>query len=96
MTLTQMTAATDSPDLATDGQQYAGLKSSGLLQALINTAKALPTVRMGVVHPCDAVSLSSALEARKLGLIDLVRPTLGARFSVGNSASSLTLRLPEA
>ncbi|WP_334107673.1 bifunctional enoyl-CoA hydratase/phosphate acetyltransferase [Methylobacillus sp.] len=91
MTLTQATAAADSPDLATDVQQYAGLKSSGLLQALINTAKALPTVRMGVVHPCDAVSLGSALEARKLGLIDPVLIGPQARIEAVATKEGLSL-----
>lgn len=46
--------------------------SHGLLQDLIDKARVLPAVRMGVVHPCDAVSLGSALEAARLGLIEPV------------------------
>ncbi|MCB5191566.1 bifunctional enoyl-CoA hydratase/phosphate acetyltransferase [Methylobacillus arboreus] len=45
-------------------------KSLNLLQDLIAYAQTLPTVRTGVVHPCDAVSLGAALEARSLNLID--------------------------
>ncbi|GAB7563476.1 phosphate acetyltransferase [Methylobacillus methanolivorans] len=43
--------------------------SQDLLQELIAYAQALPSVRTGVVHPCDAVSLEAALEAKALGLI---------------------------
>ncbi|ABE49008.1 bifunctional enoyl-CoA hydratase/phosphate acetyltransferase [Methylobacillus flagellatus] len=52
--------------LATPGQ------SLDLLQDLIRYAQALPAVRTGVVHPCDAVSLAAALEAKTLGLVDPV------------------------
>jgi len=43
--------------------------SQDLLQELIAYAQALPSVRTGVVHPCDAVSLEAVLEAKALGLI---------------------------
>lgn len=43
--------------------------SSDLLQNLIACAQSLAPVTIAVVHPCDAVSLSSALEAARLGLI---------------------------
>ncbi|MFL9608906.1 bifunctional enoyl-CoA hydratase/phosphate acetyltransferase [Methylobacillus sp. Pita2] len=44
-------------------------QSQDLLQGLIRYAQGLPAVRTGVVHPCDAVSLAAALEAKALGLI---------------------------
>ena len=46
-------------------------------ERLIASARALEGVAMAVVHPCDGVSLESAVEAGKLGLIRpvLVGPT---------------------
>ncbi len=43
---------------------------------LIAAAQALPTLRVAVVHPCDAVSLGAAIDAAALGLIEpiLVAP----------------------
>jgi phosphate acetyltransferase len=38
-------------------------------QRLINAAKTLPPVATAVAHPCDASSLSGAIDAAKLGLI---------------------------
>lgn len=37
---------------------------------LLDRAKGLPPLRTAVVHPCDAPSLTAAVEARKRGLID--------------------------
>lgn len=37
---------------------------------LIETAQKLPRMTTAIVHPCDAVSLESAVEAAKLGLIE--------------------------
>ena len=36
---------------------------------LLNAAKALPRIRMGVVHPCSREALEGALDADRLGLI---------------------------
>ncbi len=36
---------------------------------LIETARRLPPTRTAIAHPCDQVSLESAVEAMKLGLI---------------------------
>ncbi|SHG92940.1 phosphate acetyltransferase [Kaistia soli DSM 19436] len=43
---------------------------------LIDAAKALPKLRVAVVHPCDTASLGAALDAAALGLIEpiLVAP----------------------
>ena len=43
----------------------------GLIR-LLAAVKELAPVRVGVVHPCDAISLSAALEAYRLGLIEPV------------------------
>ena len=42
------------------------------LVRLLQLVKPLGRIRMAVVHPCDAVSLSAALDARAAGLIDPV------------------------
>ena len=39
---------------------------------LINAAKALPRIRMGVVHPCSREALEGALDADRLGLIQAI------------------------
>ena len=58
---------------------------------LVEFAKALPKLKVAVVHPCDASSLSAVIEASSLGLIDpiLVGPETKIR-SVLESAK-LTL-----
>jgi phosphate acetyltransferase len=38
-------------------------------ERLIETARKLPPVRTAIAHPCDQISLESAIEAAKLGLI---------------------------
>jgi phosphate acetyltransferase len=43
--------------------------SGRFFEGLIKRAAALPPIKMGVVHPCDAPSLAGALTARDLGLI---------------------------
>lgn len=42
------------------------------VQRLLDHVRPLGAIRMAVVHPCNALSLSSALEARDLGLIEPV------------------------
>lgn len=39
---------------------------------LLNAAKALPRIRMGVVHPCSREALEGALDADRLGLIQAI------------------------
>jgi len=39
---------------------------------LLNAAKSLPKIKMGVVHPCSREALEGALEAARLGLIEAV------------------------
>ena len=45
------------------------VSSSGGLKRLLAHVEALDPIRVAVVHPCDATSLSAALEARAAGLI---------------------------
>jgi phosphate acetyltransferase len=65
-------------------------------ERLLSAAKALPPVTTAVVHPCDEVSISGALEAAKLGLITpiLVGPPArvqGAAKTAGLDISTLGL-----
>lgn len=46
--------------------------SSSQLERLLALGSARPPVRTAVVHPCDPVSLTGALEAARLGLIEPV------------------------
>ena len=39
---------------------------------LLNAAKAMPRIRMGVVHPCSREALEGALDADRLGLIQAI------------------------
>jgi len=66
-------------------------KPGALLEELVRRAQALPPVRMGVVHPCDAPSLEGALAA---GERRLVVPTLiGPRSKIEAVAEAAGLSL---
>ena len=39
---------------------------------LLNAAKSLPKIKMGVVHPCSREALEGALDAHRLGLIEAI------------------------
>jgi phosphate acetyltransferase len=66
-------------------------KPGALLEELVRRAKALPPVRMGVVHPCDAPSLQGALAA---GENRLIVPTLiGPRRKIESVAEAAGLGL---
>lgn len=54
------------------------LDSNG--KSLLERAKALGVISVAVVHPCDALSLGAALEARKEGLIEPVLVAPRARL----------------
>ncbi|MCP8937918.1 phosphate acetyltransferase [Alsobacter sp. SYSU M60028] len=41
-------------------------------QRLVDAARALPKLKVAVVHPCDEASLSAAVEAAEMGLIEPV------------------------
>ncbi len=49
-------------------------------QRLIAAAQKETTVKVAVAHPCDDVSLSGAIEAHKLGLIDPIRSARRSAF----------------
>ncbi|MGJ0622389.1 MAG: bifunctional enoyl-CoA hydratase/phosphate acetyltransferase [Methylocystis sp.] len=55
-----------------------------LLDALVRRAQALPPIRMGVVHPCDARSIEGAIAARDKGLI--VPTFIGPRTKIEAAA----------
>ena len=61
------------------------------LQALLARAAALPAVRCAVVHPCDAESLSGALQAAQRGLI--VPVLVGPRARIEACARQAGLNL---
>ena len=66
-------------------------KPGALLEELVRRAQALPPVRMGVVHPCDAPSLEGALAA---GEARLIVPTLiGPRSKIEAVAEAAGLSL---
>ena len=58
---------------------------------LLNAAKALPRIRMGVVHPCSREALEGALDADRLGLIEaiLIGPALRIRSLAGECGLDL-------
>jgi phosphate acetyltransferase/phosphate butyryltransferase len=66
------------------GQEPVIRTSGALLDALVSRAAALPPIRVGVIHPCDPVSLEGALFAYARGLI---APTLiGPRAKIEAAA----------
>ena len=57
-----------------------------LLDALVQQAAASPPIRVGVIHPCDAVSIDGAIAAHARGLI---APTLiGPRVKIEAAAEA--------
>ncbi len=66
-------------------------RPGALLQALVERARSLPPVRMGVVHPCDAPSLEGALAAGETGLI--VPTLIGPRGKIEAVAEAAGLAL---
>ena len=58
---------------------------------LLERARSLPPVRTAVVHPCDELSLSAALEARSAQLIDPVLVAPRARIQAIAEAAGLDL-----
>ena len=59
---------------------------------LLNAAKSLRKIRMGVVHPCSREALEGALEAARLGLIDalLIGPQARIRSLASECGFDLT------
>ena len=58
-------------------------------QILVETAKTLPPVTTAVAHPCDASSLSAAIDAAQLGLI--VPILVGPQAKVAAAAEACKL-----
>lgn len=58
---------------------------------LIDQARSLDAVKVAVVHPCDEISLSSALEAGKVGLIDPVLVAPRSRLEAIAKSAGLDL-----
>jgi len=61
-------------------------------EQLLNAAKSLPKIRMGVVHPCSREALEGALDADRLGLIEaiLIGPERRIRTLAGDCRLDLT------
>ena len=58
---------------------------------LLNAAKSLPKIRMGVVHPCSREALEGALDADRLGLIEAI--LIGPQARIRSLASECKLDL---
>lgn len=58
---------------------------------LLAAAKALPKIRMGVVHPCSREALEGALDAARLGLIEAL--LIGPEAKIRSLASACGLAL---
>lgn len=61
------------------------------LQRLLTHVAALGSIRVAVVHPCDALSLSAALDAREAGLIEPVLVAPRHRLEAVASEADLDL-----
>ena len=57
------------PDDRIEGRAPAGERRHEKYERLVDAARQLPPTKTAIVHPCDKVSLESAVEAAKLGLI---------------------------
>lgn len=62
-----------------------------LFRGFIDRAKTLPAVRIGVVHPCDAVSLGGAVDAMHEGLI--VPIFIGPRVKIEAAARAANISI---
>ena len=58
---------------------------------LLNAAKSLPKIKMGVVHPCSREALEGALDADRLGLIEAI--LIGPQARIHSLASECKLDL---
>ena len=65
--------------------------SGRFFEALIARAALLPPVKMGIVHPCDGVSVEAALAARDRGLI--IPILIGPRAKIEAAARDAGLSL---
>lgn len=62
-----------------------------MLEALVDAARALPPLRTAVVHPCDAASLTGALQAQARGLMQAVLVGPRARIAAVAGQAGLDL-----
>lgn len=67
------------------------LSPGGGRQRLLERVRPLGTIRVAVVHPCDAPSLNGALEARNAGLIEPVLVAPRARLEAVAAEAKLDL-----
>ena len=72
-------------------QVRVSLQHGDELVRLLQYVKPLGRLKMAVVHPCDAVSLSAALDARAAGLIEPVLVAPRARLEAVAQQSNLNL-----
>jgi len=85
----------------TDALPHQGIESiarprGAFLDALVHRAATLPAIRVGVIHPCDPVSLEGALVAYARGLISptLIGPRAkieAAAYTAGASIAGLEI-----
>ena len=87
------TASPQVADLSSGGaEQPLDVAAHHGLTRLLAAVKELPPVRVGVVHPCDATSLSAALDAHRLGLIEPVLIAPRARLEAVALAQGVELQ----
>lgn len=60
-------------------------------ETLIERAKALPPIRVGIVHPCDALSIEGAVAARDQGLVTPVLVGPRAKIEAAARASDVSI-----
>jgi len=78
-------ARTTLPDIRVEAARGEGLAR------LLAHAASLPPVRVAVVHPCDALSLAGALDARDAGLIEPVLVGPRARIEAAAAEAGIDL-----
>lgn len=67
------------------------LHAGGGVQRLLDRVRPLAAIRVAVVHPCDALSLSGTLDARAAGLIDPVLVAPRAKLQAAAAEAGLDL-----
>ena len=67
------------------------LSAADVLTPLLARVKGLPPIRVAVVHPCDALSLSGAMDARAAGLIEPVLIGPAARIAAAANEAGISL-----
>lgn len=67
------------------------IRAGGGLQRLVERVRPVGRIRMAVVHPCDALSLNSAFDARAAGMIEPVLVAPRARLEAVAAQAGLDL-----